>query len=340
MSRRWRNIFFIAGLASVVIMILAMQSDWQSAMGVLSKAGIWFPVIVLMWAVVYLMNAVSYGLIVREKDWRGVPFARIIQLTVSGYALNYVTPFGLLGGEPYRIMELSGYVGKKKAASSTILYSMMHVCSHFCLWMTGIAVYPALHFFADAGKYPLGAGMVCMLSVMAGVFCCVLYLFSLGFRKGFVVKVFGLLCRMPLVRRWAVGYKKSHIRQLTVIDGQIASLHSQRRAPFWGSLLMEYAARVFSSMEYWLLIGLFVPGFTFLDGLLALAFSSLFSNLVFFSPMQLGGHEGGLAIAAGGLQVPGIYGVYVALITRVRELVWTVTGILLMKLTVKGKTDD
>ena len=62
-----------------------------------------------------------------------------------------------------------------------------------------------------------------------------------------------------------------------------------------------------------------------------MAFSSLFSNLIFFSPMQMGGYEGGMALAAGGVQVPGAYGLYTALVARIRQLVWTVIGIIIMK---------
>ena len=48
-------------------------------------------------------------------------------------------------------------------------------------------------------------------------------------------------------------------------------------------------------------------------------------------PMQLGGREGGFALAVGGLSLSGAYGVYAALITRVREMVWIVIGLALMK---------
>jgi hypothetical protein len=68
-----------------------------------------------------------------------------------------------------------------------------------------------------------------------------------------------------------------------------------------------------------------------------MAFSSLFSNLIFFMPMQAGGYEGGMALAVGGLKLPGAYGLYTALLARVRQLVWTVIGILLIK---TGKTNN
>jgi hypothetical protein len=38
-----------------------------------------------------------------------------------------------------------------------------------------------------------------------------------------------------------------------------------------------------------------------------------------------------LYLAVGGLAIPGAFGVYTGLITRVRELIWIVIGVLLMK---------
>jgi len=332
MNRRWRNLFFIFGLLAVAVMLVTLKSDWARVREALGQVGLWFPAIVLLWGVVYLMNTCSFGLILKDGKDGSLTFPKIFQLTVSGYALNYVTPLGLLGGEPYRIMELSGLIGKKRAAAGTLLYAMMHVCSHFCLWMTAIPVYVILHFACDATKYPLGPGLTVLLAVTGTVLALVLYLFSLGYRKGFVVRVSGLLCRVPFLGRRASDFMEKNGEKLAQVDELIQELHASRCASFWGSLLLEYLARVLSSVEYWLLIGLLVQGFTFWDGLLVLAFSSLFSNLVFFSPMQLGGHEGGVAIAAAGLQMPGAYGVYVALVTRLRELVWTVLGILLVKI--------
>ena len=336
MNKRWRNIFFFFGIAAVVLMLLTFDADWTRVREVLAQAGIWFPVIVVLWGFIYLINACSFGLIINDGTGCRVPFGKVFQLTISGYALNYVTPLGLMGGEPYRILELSNYVGGKKATSAVILYSMMHICSHFCFWASAVVLYVVLHFCVGP-QYLLNGWMCVMLGIMAVVFLLVLWLFSLGYRYGFVVKVFGLLSRIPVVRKWAGGYLDKHHAELEEVDSQIAFLHMQRRAPFWWSLLLEYAARVISCLEYWLLIGMFVPGFSFFDSILVMAFSSLFSNLIFFSPMQLGGYEGGMALAAGGVQVPGAYGLYTALVARLRQIVWTVIGILMIK---SGKRND
>ena len=336
MKQRWRNIFFLCGVAAVVLMLFTFDADWTRVREVLAQAGIWFPVILVLWGFIYLINACSFGLIINDGTGKRVPFCKVFQLTVSGYALNYVTPLGLMGGEPYRILELSNFVGGKKATSAVILYSMMHICSHFCFWASAVALYVVLHFCAG-GQYLLNGWMCAMLGIITVVFLLVLWLFSLGYKYGFVVKVFGILSRIPVVKKWAADYLDKHRPELEEVDSQIAFLHKQRRAPFWWSLFLEYAARVISCMEYWLLIGLFMPGFSFWDSILVMAFSSLFSNLIFFSPMQMGGYEGGMALAAGGVQVPGAYGLYTALVARLRQMVWTVIGIIIMK---TGRRND
>ena len=68
-------------------------------------------------------------------------FMQLLKLTVSGFALNYATPVGLLGGEAYRIMELSKYIGVQRATSSVILFAMMHIFAHFWFWVTGVVAY-------------------------------------------------------------------------------------------------------------------------------------------------------------------------------------------------------
>jgi hypothetical protein len=53
--------------------------------------------------------------------------------------------------------------------------------------------------------------------------------------------------------------------------------------------------------------------------------------------MQIGTREGGFALALRALSLPAGLGIYVSLVTRVRELFWMGVGILLMK--VKMRTN-
>ena len=145
MNSKYRNIFLIFGIVAIVVMLCTFDMEYDELLANLRRAGIWLPAVIGLWVIIYLFNTLSWYIIIRDgKKGTPIPFWKVYKLTVSGFALNYATPVGLMGGEPYRIMELTPYVGASKATSSVILYVMMHIFSHFCFWLFSIFLYLAL----------------------------------------------------------------------------------------------------------------------------------------------------------------------------------------------------
>ncbi|MCI7071240.1 MAG: flippase-like domain-containing protein [Bacteroides pyogenes] len=323
MKNKYRNLFLLFGGVAVLIMILTFDMDYRELWANLRRAGIYLPLIFLLWLFVYLINTLSWHVIIGSGGKPKVPFLRLFKYTVTGFALNYVTPVGLMGGEPYRMMELKPYIGMERATSSVILYVMTHIFSHFCFWISSVLLYVCL--------YPVAPAMGIVLGGIT-VFCLLLGLLLLkGYRHGMAVALTRLGGRIPFLKKKAVRFAGSHRVQLENIDRQIALLHKQNKRSFYGALLLEYVARVLSCLEVWLILNVLTTNVSFLNCILIAAFSSLLANLLFFLPMQLGGREGGFALAVSGLSLSGAYGVYAALITRVRELFWIVVGLALMK---------
>lgn len=323
MKDKVRNIFWFFGIFAIVVMLCTFDMDYQELWQNLRKAGIWFPAVILLWLFIYLLNALSWYIIIRDGKHAPVPFWKVYKLTVSGFALNYATPVGLMGGEPYRIMELTPYVGGSKATSSVILYVMMHIFSHFCFWMFSVLLYLVLE--------PLNLGMGIVLAIV-GV-CCLLaiYFFMKGYQNGMAVRTIRLLCHVPFAKKWANRFLVERKDALERVDAQIAELHRQRKTTFYASLGLEFLARIVGCVEVLFILNILTSNVSFLSCVLIMAFTSLFANLFFFSPMQLGAREGGFALATGGLAIPSAFGIYTGLITRVRELIWIVIGVLLMK---------
>ena len=285
--------------------------------------GVYLPLVLLLWLFVYLINTVSWYIIIRSGGKTGFSFVRLYKFTVTGFALNYVTPVGLMGGEPYRIMELKPYIGIERATSSVTLYVMMHIFSHFCFWFFSIFLYLALR--------PVDIAMGTILAVVGAVSLLAIYFFMKGYKNGMAVRTLKLLQHIPFIKEWAKRFSENKREALERVDSQIAELHKQRRSTFYASLSLEFMARIIGCLEVYFILNILTTDVSFPACILIMAFTSLFANLFFFSPMQLGAREGGFALAVGGLAIPGAFGVYTGLITRVRELIWIVIGVLLMK---------
>lgn len=273
---------------------------------------------VAIWGVGYALNASSFRQILLAATERPshplLHWWPVLRLTIAGYAINYITPFGLLGGEPYRVLALRPVLGTEKATQSVILYSMMHIASHFCLWLLSIAwaVVAVQGLSADHGL-----GLAATLIGVTGL----LVLFWYLYRHGIMLR---------FMKRW--------------VDWPLLNPNLLPAGTFAKALGLELLSRLVNVTEYWLIMqALGFTAFGYGDALLVVAFSSLLANLLFFSPLQMGTREGGILLAlqylvpSVALSLPSgttLLAVAVALsfATRLREFIWIAMGLFLMRL--------
>ena len=321
MKKKYQNIFFIFGIAVLVVMV--RQLDFQQVWQGLCHAGYWFVAVLVLWIFLYIFNTSAWYLIINAGGKSKVNFWWLYKVTISGFALNYATPGGLMGGEPYRIMELAPKIGTERASSSVILYAMTHIFSHFWFWFISIFLYVATQ--------PMSVFMASFL-IAAAAFCMLgLWFFIIGYRKGLANRVMNLLRHMPLVKKWAQPFVEKHREQLDTIDTQIAALHKQSPKTFVMAVVLEVACRILSALEVYFILLVVNPGISYVQCILIIAFTTLFANMLFFMPLQLVGREGGFLMSTTRLGATASGGILVALIVRLRELVWTGIGLLLIK---------
>ena len=334
MKSKYRNIFFIFGLVAIGLMLWKFDPDYAELWRNIKSAGYWFPAVIFLWAIIYLMNALSWFCIINDGENRSkVSFWKIYKFTITGFALNYTTPVGLMGGEPYRIMELSPYVGAAKATSSVLLYVMMQIFSHFWFWLISLLLFVVMY------SEKVNTLALSVLLPIAVVCLLVIYLFMKGYRNGFAKRGMKMLTHVPFIRNWAKRFVEEKKESIEKVDQQIAELHKQRKATFYLSLSLEFFSRIVGCLEIFFILKMMTPHVNFWDCILIQAFSSLFANVFFFSPMQLGAREGGLAIITSTLSMKSGFGVTTGLITRVRELIWIAIGLGLMKIANGKKTN-
>jgi len=319
-----QNIFFFLGVLALGIMIykIGLGNIWHD----IKQTGWWFVPIIGLWAIVYLLNTGSCYLIIQDgsPEAKGVGFFRLYKLIISGFAINYITPFGLMGGEPYKIIELQPALGIQKATSSVLLTTMMHFVSHFIFWMVSI---PLLLFLVPVLSNTVELGMI-----VSGATSFMLLLWAYRvYTRGGVNRALILGSRLPFMGKRIRAYRLQNQDKIDQMDTLIADLYNNRKKDFILSFSLELFSRFFICIEVVLMMQAVGWPVTFGQSVLIESIQSLVANLLFFMPMQMGSREGGMMMVYGILSIPLSYGVFVSLCKRIREIFWTLVGILLIK---------
>ena len=318
------NLFFVLGILILAWMLYRIGFD--TIIANLRKTGWWFAAMIGLWGLIYLVNAVSFHTIIRDgsPEAKKVSYWRTLKLTITGYAINYITPFGLMGGEPYKVIELKEDVGIQKATSSVLLYTMMHFVSHFIFWMVSI---PMLLFVVPVISFSVK--IILIVAVVASM--SLLYWSFTVYTRGFVSRGLSLGGKLPFFGRRIKAYKEKHIEKIIQMDELIADLYKNRKKDFTISLSLELLARYIMCIE--IILAMFPIGYpvTLSQSIIAESIGTMVSNLFFFMPLQLSAREGGFALAFGILAIPAAHGVYVSLCMRIREIVWTLIGLGLIR---------
>lgn len=339
MKFKYKLIFFAIGLVGIGILLWKADLktvDWGLifSLDTLALLGI----LIAIWIFIYILHAIDYKIILKEEAWKINMFS-MFKICASGFALNNVTPAGLVGGEPYRIMELKRYCSTEKATSSTLTFTLMYTFGHIMLWLTAITAYFVYLFTGHDGEL-----WVTILLAVSGVVLLAAFLVFLLCRKnGFAYPVMRFLCKLPILKKKLTPVVEKNKASYIEIDDNIREF---RNTPirFTITLLIQYSTRLLEALEYFLLFYFFVRNYgitaSFWDGVIIMGVASLIGNILFVVPMQAATREGGMALAltflVGGLDI-GTTGVGIGLIYRFREFIFILAGIIMVLIGKRGK---
>ena len=318
-----QNLCIAIGIIALGIMVYSIEIE--TIIENLKKTKWWIVPILSIWILVYILNTLSALLIINHiEELKKIGFIKLYKITLSTFAINTATPMGLIGGEPYKIIELSPYLGSNKATSSVILYSAMHFLAHFLFWMFAIII--------TLTTIPLNTFWNISLIILF-VICTLLFYFTIkGCKRGFVNNILRIVNKIPFLTKIITKFIQKNRSNIQTIDIHIKELHSSSPKTFYGTLLIEWVARILSCAELYILFIAYQTNATFLDCILILAFTSLFANLLFFMPLQIGTREGGFIISMKLIGLSPSLAITISIITRIRELIWMLIGIILIKI--------
>ncbi len=333
MKTRYRILFFLIGIGGIVLLAVKAvpdKSDWSELFT--PRLPLLLLGLLLLWAVIYAIHTAVYLLIMGKEAASAVGFPRMYRICVSGFAINNVTPAGIVGGEPYRILELKEYMPAGKAASSAMTFNLIHMIGHMLLWITGALVYFAL-------GCPGNTLTTVLLIIAALLLLTVVIYFFRKKKRGFVVPAVSFFAKLPLVGKKIAGLAEKHRDTLEETDSCYSEFCADR-GRLYKAVLLEYATRLLEAVEYFLIFLYLGINIHFSGGILVLTFASLIGNLLFMIPMQAGTREGGIVLALACLGFDMETAVMGGLIFRIRDLSCIAVGILLILIGGKKKKES
>ena len=326
---KYHNYFFLIGVLVLAFMVykLGIKTIYEN----LRNTCWWFIPIFGIWIIVYFFNAWSLNIIITDgtPESKKVKIRQLMKLTISAYAINYMTPLSI-GGEPYKALKLKDDLGTHKATSSVLLYVMMHYVSHFFFWLISIPVFIFI--------MPEVSGVIQIVLWAVFLSCVMLILWAYSvFTKGVIKNALSIATRFPFVGRKIRVYRDKNQHHLNEMDLLISDLYTNRKKDFFASLFLELISRYISCFEVYFMAIPLAFDLSFIQSYLIVSIATLIANIFFFAPMQMGTREGGFVLATTTLALPAGIGVYIGLCTRIRELFWIMIGVLLTKIKLPAK---
>jgi len=273
------------------------------------------PLILLPYALVYLLDTVGWRLSFGCALPKGISFGTLFRIRWAGESLNNVVPSAYLGGEAVKVYLLyKRGLPVADGASSVIIGKTAQVLAEVIFIgfgaVAGSSILPA-NSSAHAGMFVI-AGAATALTAM---------LFWLQHR-GIFSTLLALTARLRLRIR-ALTSRAESLRQL---DRRIFDFYRNDQRRFLSGVTLYLAGWIADSTEILLVSHLLAMPLDWSQALAFEAFISVAKALGVFAPAALGVQESGVIFLAYLFGFPQALAVSYAIIRRARELTFVLIG--------------
>ena len=307
----------LLGLAFVFLVWMLHEVGWSTIWQHLLRVGWWWPVLLLPYGIVNLLEAVSWDYLLLTPVHRP-SLALLFRLRLGGEALNSLTPTAGLGGEPFKAARLSASgVPWEDATASVVIQKGIKVLSLVLYIFLGLALAPFLMAGTTSLLWPLLLGTLFLGgSALAFVFVQGRSPCGQGIR---------LLERLGL----CPARLKEKEEDLKSLDAQMATFYHEHPGRGLLSLTLFFLAWLMHGLEVYLMFWLLGHPISLALALCLDALAMINTALGFLIPCALGVQDGGNVLLALGFHLGATLGAAFSILRRLREAFWMGLGLLL-----------
>jgi glycosyltransferase 2 family protein len=315
MGRLARVLFLCLGLGLLVLLVT--QIDLAMVKKYLREMGWAFPLIFLPYIAVYCCDTLGWKLAFGPS--LAVPFHTLFLTRVGGEAINNLTPFAYLGGEPVKAHVLTRFqIPIIQGMAASIIAKLLISISQFLFVILGGIL--ALSYLVT---HPEVLWTLVVIIIVAGGLLTGL---AYGLRVGLFTILFGVLDRWRLTPRFMERWR-GQLRQLDETIGGFARRHPSQ---LMLSLALHFAGWVLGTVEVLAIFYAVGMPISISKAVAIDALASVIKGVAFFIPGSLGVQDGGNVLLLAFFGYPSSFGLTFSLVRRMRELLWIGMGLLVL----------
>ena len=310
---KFKFLYLIFGIALLVFIF--NKVDFNSFLNELNKLRFSFFAILIIYFVGFILDSYSWQLCIENLVKTKLKLHQIFKIRIIGEAFNYI--FFQVGGEPVKAFLLKNNYGIKYKSSigSLILAKTIILFALIIFCFVGLVSIFYTNKFGDNFEKASLIGFV--------LFTTLISLF-------FIVQRYKLTSKLHNIFKNKFSKKFNNVfKHLKDTENKISNFYKKTKKDFFKILFLNLSNWFFGALELYAIFYLLNEKITFLEAVAIETLVQLVRAMLFFIPSNLGTQEGVFVLAVNVLKDSTPLGLAVAIIRRLREVIWISIGLIL-----------
>ena len=310
---KFKFLYLIFGIA--LLIFIFNKVDFNSFLNELNKLRFNFFAILIIYFIGFILDSYSWQLCIENLAKTKLKIYQVFKIRIIGEAFNYI--LFQVGGEPVKAFLLKNNFGIKYKLSigSLILAKTIILFALIIFCFIGLI---SIFYTGKFGENFENAALIGFV-----LFTTLISLF-------FIVQRYKLTSKLHNIFKNKFSKKFNNLfKHLKDTENKISNFYKKTKKDFFKILFLNLGNWFFGALELYAIFYLLDERITFLEAIAIETLVQLVRAMLFFIPSNLGTQEGVFVLAVNVLKDSTPLGLAVAIIRRLREVIWISIGLIL-----------
>ena len=306
-----------AVVGATLLVVTVRRVGWVEIRAGVTALGWWFAPVVVLGGLRFYARARSWRLCAVEIGAPGLTAAAAFGAVLAGDAVGNLTPLGLLASEPTKVLFVRRTLSTGVALTSVALDNGFYTVSVLAMIAAGAwALVRQVAVDRTIQRVAEGVLAAVVVAVIAGLW--------VALRRP------AILSRLAQLTAKMAGRDARSAEALRDIEARFYGVLAWPRSALLAATAWQVAFHVAAVVEVWVILRALSGAASFADAFVLESAGRLVIVLFKVIPFRMGVDEAGAAVVATALGIPASHGVALALVRKLRILVWNAVGLVVL----------